>query len=260
MDDPRFPEENHKGGGDDDQKGQNQDLNWELFVNDASPEKCEPKSREIMCWVQSKMIKLGGIVASGVNISHSDNAVAVAALRLGITLLQHGNQDGQKLLYTYLVDSRDENFFASIEDTLNGANNYIKEWRLALKKQMEISTKSGTSKQKEDQKSGDPPPMDADTKACSANLSRGYLVLRYLQLCMEGHNQDFQNFIRQQPGNVVSYNLCTPMAELLATLAANLEFCFTHQYGVLFPLLRQLFSTMTEMLQGSCWLNQVTSF
>jgi len=241
-----------------------QEQNWENFVNDALPEKSEPK-REVYSWVQTKIVRLGGIVASGVNMSHPNPAVSSAALRLGVTLMQHGNREAQDILYEHLQTTRDTLFFGAVESVCVGAITAIKEWRLALKKQAEILSKQGTPanspvKREDSDETGSfqpPPPTDPDTKACASNLNQCFLMLRYLQLTMEGHYEPFQHYIREQPQNVKSYGLVVTMTELLTTISNSLEFCFANQYGVLFPLLRQLFACLTEMLQGSCYLNQV---
>jgi len=247
MEDPRDPD------------GLNQDSSWDDFVKDLPPKKSQPQ-RQMVEWVQTKVSSLGGIVAAGRFVYHADETVSIAALRLGITLLEHGNRTAQECLLKNLIQTQNDDFFWAFTDYINKACVAIKEWRVHLKKRalaQQLATRRSSHQVSQTHNGKGNGAPDSVEEATASILRDVSLALRFLQLCMEGHYLDFQNLLREQISNRISYNLLNSAADLLAVLDASLQFCFDNQYGTILPLLIQLCEFMTESMQGSCFPNQV---
>jgi len=234
-----------------------QDSSWDDFMQDRPPVKSKPQ-REVIEWVQSKVATLGGIVAAGENIKHPSATVSIAALRLGITLLESGNKKAQALLRKNLVETQNDEFFQAFEEYLSKACTTIKEWRTHLKKKAlaeQLRTRRGS--EKSTASATGPTAPDSEEENAMTVLNETSLALRFLQLTMEGHYEPFQDLLREQESNRVSFNLLNSATELLIVIEASLQFCFDNQYGNLLPLTIQLCEFMTESVQGSCFLNQL---
>jgi len=247
MDDPRDPE------------GLNQDEAWNDYVADRPPKKSEPQ-RQMVEWVQTKVNELGGIVAAGQAINHPVGPVSIAALRFGITLMEQGNKTAQTCLLKNLIESQNDSFFWKFSDYFSKACIAIKEWRVHLKKKVlaaeltsRRSAKGGSGGGAVQSANIEPDAVELATMACLKDVS---LALRFLQLSMEGHYLGFQNLLREQESNRVSYNILNSSTELLSVLEASLQFCFENKNSTIFPLFVQLLEFMTESMQGSCFPNQ----
>lgn len=85
-------------------------------------------------------------------------------------------------------------------------------------------------------------------------------VFRFLQLLCENHNNDFQNFLREQPENKMNHNLVGETLFLLDSLCGS----HTGLLGLLgnyittdsYSLIVQILETLTEYCQGPCHANQ----
>jgi len=240
-----------------DTAGSRQDASWEDYVVDQPPMKSNPH-RKVLGWVQDKISTLGGIIVAGEYISHADPTVSAAALRFGITLMEHGNRTAQATLLKHLVESQNHNFFCAFSDFFARACTAIKEWRTHINQKVladRLSTKrSGVTP------GGSMVPAsggaDLVQQNCAAVLKDASLALRFLQLCMEGHYHAFQDLVREQVSNQMSFNLLNSALGLLASLEASLQFSLNNKHGTILPLLVQLCEFLTETMQGSCFANQ----
>lgn len=96
-------------------------------------------------------------------------------------------------------------------------------------------------------------------------------LFRFLQLLCEGHNLEFQNYLRVQPGNntVVNTIICT--VDYLLRLQESIMDFYWHYSGKstvdaagkenfcrAINVAKQVFNTLTEYIQGPCVGNQLT--
>jgi hypothetical protein len=78
------------------------------------------------------------------------------------------------------------------------------------------------------------------------------IVIRFVQLLCEGHYDDMQNFMREQPGSEGNMNIVQDLMAYLAQIAKD-----RRRLLMMNPeLLQQVLNTLTEVMQGPCTLNQ----
>uniref|UniRef100_A0AC34RNW2 EF-hand domain-containing protein n=1 Tax=Panagrolaimus sp. JU765 TaxID=591449 RepID=A0AC34RNW2_9BILA len=96
-------------------------------------------------------------------------------------------------------------------------------------------------------------------------------LFRFLQLTCEGHNLDFQNYLRTQPGHTTSVNLINCTVDYLLRLQESVMDFYWHysskevideggkEYFLrAIQVCSQVFNTLTESIQGPCVGNQMT--
>lgn len=112
----------------------------------------------------------------------------------------------------------------------------------------------------------DPNPTDINNE----NAENTCKLFRFLQLLCEGHNLEFQNYLRTQSGNTATVNLIICTVDYLLRLQESVmdfywhysskefvdgagigEFCRAIKIG------SQVFNTLTESIQGPCPGNQL---
>ncbi|XP_037553482.1 ryanodine receptor 2-like [Nematolebias whitei] len=94
-------------------------------------------------------------------------------------------------------------------------------------------------------------------------------LFRFLQLLCEGHNSDFQNYLRTQTGNNTTVNIIIPTVDFLLRVQESISDFYWYYSGkdVIDPLgqrnfskatevAKQVFNTLTEYIQGPCTGNQ----
>ena len=79
-----------------------------------------------------------------------------------------------------------------------------------------------------------------------AAFSGATITLRFLQLTCEGHNLEFQEFLRDQHSNPVCYNLVADAVGLLMSLQLCLRFAIDNRVMDILPLLLQTINFITE--------------
>lgn len=84
------------------------------------------------------------------------------------------------------------------------------------------------------------------------NFGNLELLLRLVQLLCEGHNEEVQNYFRDQRDNVVSVNVVAEIAEVLDVISASED-------DLVLPVLCQTMFTLGELTTG-CADNQVAIF
>jgi len=84
------------------------------------------------------------------------------------------------------------------------------------------------------------------------NFGNLELLLRLVQLLCEGHNENVQNYFRDQRDNVVSVNVVAEIAEVLDVISASED-------DLVLPVLCQTMFTLGELTTG-CADNQVAIF
>lgn len=78
------------------------------------------------------------------------------------------------------------------------------------------------------------------------------LLIRVMQLMCEGHNEFMQNYLREQPDNLRSFDIVSSLAQYLAVLCSDIT-------PVTISVLIQVLETLIEVSQG-CEVNQKVIF
>uniref|UniRef100_A0A3Q3WQW7 Uncharacterized protein n=2 Tax=Mola mola TaxID=94237 RepID=A0A3Q3WQW7_MOLML len=94
-------------------------------------------------------------------------------------------------------------------------------------------------------------------------------LFRFLQLLCEGHNRDFQNFLRTQTGNTTTVNIIISTVDYLLRLQESISDFYWYYSGKdvidetgkvnfskALSVAKQIFNSLTEYIQGPCIGNQ----
>ncbi|MCP9259461.1 Ryanodine receptor 44F [Dirofilaria immitis] len=178
------------------------------------------------------------------------------ALQLGIHLLNGGNNKIQEMLIDYLQLKKDVRFFTSLAGLMNKCS------VLNLEMYERQIKAEGLG-------------MGAElASAANQNLNDSEFtcsLFRFLQLTCEGHNLEFQNYLRTQPGHTTSVNLINCTVDYLLRLQESVMDFYWHysskdvidesgkEYFLrAIHVCSQVFNTLTESIQGPCTGNQMT--
>eukprot|EP00760_Papus_ankaliazontas_P031379 PhM_4_TR5257/c0_g1_i1/m.41768 len=192
--------------------------------------------------------------------SFVDN-VARHALECGIALLDGGNRDVQRSLMSYFMSRSDEALFMAFSKRFRLATRQVVEVE-AHHREAQLSETFGTAKSKSMLSAtvrnvNQPFVLDGGAvlpvSIESNNLYNIREVMRFLQLFCEGHNTELQDYLREQPDNVHSYNLVKEtMTFLRHSLTVEVPSTF------MLEVMLQAFNTLTEYCQGPVPRNQLT--
>ncbi|XP_030626784.1 ryanodine receptor 3 [Chanos chanos] len=185
--------------------------------------------------------------------------MVTVTLKLGISILNGGNVLVQQKMLDYLKDKRDAGFFKSLSGLMQSCS---------------VLDLNAFERQNKAESLG------MVTEEGSVNVSeRGSKVLqndeftkdlfRFLQLLCEGHNDDFQNFLRTQTGNTTTVNIIISTVDYLLRLQESISDFYWYYSGkeVLdetgqinfskaLSVAKQIFNSLTEYIQGPCIGNQ----
>ncbi|XP_053702100.1 ryanodine receptor 3-like isoform X3 [Synchiropus splendidus] len=180
-------------------------------------------------------------------------------LKLGISILNGGNIVVQQKMLDYLKEKRDVGFFKSLSGLM-----------------MSCSVLDLNAFERQNKAEG----LGMVTEEGSINVSeRGSKVLqndeftkdlfRFLQLLCEGHNNDFQNFLRTQTGNTTTVNIIISTVDYLLRLQESISDFYWYYSGKevideagqrdfskALAVAKQVFNSLTEYIQGPCIGNQ----
>ncbi|XP_059908188.1 ryanodine receptor 3-like isoform X1 [Gadus macrocephalus] len=180
-------------------------------------------------------------------------------LKLGISILNGGNIVVQQKMLDYLKEKRDVGFFKSLSGLM-----------------MSCSVLDLNAFERQNKAEG----LGMVTEEGSINVSeRGSKVLqndeftkdlfRFLQLLCEGHNNDFQNFLRTQTGNTTTVNIIISTVDYLLRLQESISDFYWYYSGKdvmdeagqrnfskALAVAKQIFNSLTEYIQGPCIGNQ----
>lgn len=94
-------------------------------------------------------------------------------------------------------------------------------------------------------------------------------LFRFLQLLCEGHNNDFQNYLRTQTGNTTTINIIICTVDYLLRLQESISDFYWYYSGKdvieeqgkrnfskAMSVAKQVFNSLTEYIQGPCTGNQ----
>ncbi|XP_046719892.1 ryanodine receptor 1-like isoform X1 [Silurus meridionalis] len=186
-------------------------------------------------------------------------AMVSSTLKLGISILNGGNCDVQQRMLDYLKDKKDVGFFLSLQALmqtcsvldLNAFERQNKAEGLGM-----VSEEGTNMKLERDEKV-----MADDEFTCD--------LFRFLQLLCEGHNNDFQNYLRTQTGSTTTINVIICTVDYLLRLQESISDFYWYYSGKdiiddpgkrnfskAMTVAKQVFNSLTEYIQGPCTGNQ----
>ncbi|XP_038824388.1 ryanodine receptor 3-like [Salvelinus namaycush] len=190
--------------------------------------------------------------------------MVTCTLKLGISILNGGNVLVQQKMLDYLKEKRDAGFFKSLSGLMQSCS---------------VLDLNAFERQNKAEGLG----MVTDEGSSNLHLllspSQGSKVLtnddftkdlfRFLQLLCEGHNGDFQNFLRTQTGNTLTVNIIISTVDYLLRLQESISDFYWYYSGKdiideagqvnfskALAVAKQIFNSLTEYIQGPCIGNQ----
>ncbi|XP_075893569.1 ryanodine receptor 3 isoform X4 [Nelusetta ayraudi] len=184
--------------------------------------------------------------------------MVTCTLKLGISILNGGNVQVQQKMLDYLKEKRDAGFFKSLSGLMQSC-----------------SVLDLNAFERQNKAEG----LGMVTEEGSFHTKRGSKVLqndeftkdlfRFLQLLCEGHNGDFQNFLRTQTGNTTTVNIIISTVDYLLRLQESISDFYWYYSGKdviddtgkvnfskALAVAKQIFNSLTEYIQGPCIGNQ----
>uniref|UniRef100_A0A8C6K2C8 Uncharacterized protein n=1 Tax=Melopsittacus undulatus TaxID=13146 RepID=A0A8C6K2C8_MELUD len=178
--------------------------------------------------------------------------MVAATLKLGIAILNGGNSTVQQKMLDYLKDKKDVGFFQSLAGLMQSCSvldlNAFERQNKA--EGLGMVTEEGSEKVMQD-----------DEFTCD--------LFRFLQLLCEGHNSDFQNYLRTQTGNNTTVNIIISTVDYLLRVQESISDFYWYYSGKdvideqgqrnfskAIQVAKQVFNTLTEYIQGPCTGNQ----
>ncbi|OXB83885.1 UNVERIFIED_CONTAM: hypothetical protein H355_009369 [Colinus virginianus] len=170
--------------------------------------------------------------------------MVVETLKLGIAILNGGNTIVQQKMLDYLKEKKDAGFFQSLSGLMQSCRQNKAEG-------LGMVTEEGTREKvlQHDEFTRD--------------------LFRFLQLLCEGHNNDFQNYLRTQMGNTTTVNIIISTVDYLLRLQESISDFYWYYSGKdvidesgqrnfskALAVTKQIFNSLTEYIQGPCIGNQ----
>ncbi|XP_065312718.1 ryanodine receptor-like isoform X2 [Gordionus sp. m RMFG-2023] len=184
----------------------------------------------------------------------SSEIIMKRTLELGISILKGGNTDIQRRMLKYLQEKKDVDFFTSTSSLISRST---------------VLDLEGFERNIKAESLG----VDLSDSIAGKNMEDYELtraLFRFLQLLCEGHNLNFQNYLRTQIGNTTTVNIVVCTVDYLLRLQESIMDFYWHYSGkssidklgvMLFTrgieVSKQVFNTLTEMIQGPCLYNQL---
>ncbi|CAM4712692.1 unnamed protein product [Leuciscus chuanchicus] len=179
--------------------------------------------------------------------------MVASTLKLGIAILNGGNSTVQQKMLDYLKDKRDVGFFQSLAGLMQSCSvldlNAFERQNKA--EGLGMVTEEGSGEKV----------MQDDEFTCD--------LFRFLQLLCEGHNSDFQNYLRTQTGNNTTVNIIISTVDYLLRVQESISDFYWYYSGKdvideqgqrnfskAINVAKQVFNTLTEYIQGPCTGNQ----
>uniref|UniRef100_A0ABM5FAI2 Ryanodine receptor 3 n=1 Tax=Pogona vitticeps TaxID=103695 RepID=A0ABM5FAI2_9SAUR len=185
--------------------------------------------------------------------------MVVETLKLGIAILNGGNPVVQQKMLDYLKEKKDAGFFQSLSGLMQSCSvldlNAFERQNKA--EGLGMVTEEGTLIVRE--RGEKVLQNDEFTKD----------LFRFLQLLCEGHNNDFQNYLRTQMGNTTTVNIIISTVDYLLRLQESISDFYWYYSGKdvidesgqrnfskALAVTKQIFNSLTEYIQGPCIGNQ----
>ncbi|XP_072293061.1 ryanodine receptor 2 [Eucyclogobius newberryi] len=174
-------------------------------------------------------------------------------LKLGIALLNGGNANVQQRMLEYLKAKQDVDFFQSLARLMCTCS---------------VLDLNAFERQNKAEGLG----MAMDERSVGIAIPDNDVtcdLFRFLQLLCEGHNSDFQNYLRTQTGNNMTVNIIISTVDYLLRLQESISDFYWYYSGKAaidvqgqlnfsnaIKVAKQVFNTLTEYIQGPCTGNQ----
>ncbi|KAL1264893.1 hypothetical protein QQF64_005248, partial [Cirrhinus molitorella] len=185
--------------------------------------------------------------------------MVASTLKLGIAILNGGNSTVQQKMLDYLKDKRDVGFFQSLAGLMQSCSvldlNAFERQNKAEGLGMVTEEGSVITHERGEKV------MQDDEFTCD--------LFRFLQLLCEGHNSDFQNYLRTQTGNNTTVNIIISTVDYLLRVQESISDFYWYYSGKdvideqgqrnfskAINVAKQVFNTLTEYIQGPCTGNQ----
>uniref|UniRef100_A0A8D2LE34 Ryanodine receptor 1 n=1 Tax=Varanus komodoensis TaxID=61221 RepID=A0A8D2LE34_VARKO len=180
-------------------------------------------------------------------------AMVSSTLKLGISILNGGNEEVQQKMLDYLKEKREVGFFQSVQ---------------ALMQTCSVLDLNAFERQNKAEGLGMVTEEGTREKVMADDLFTQDLF-RFLQLLCEGHNNDFQNYLRTQTGNTNTINIIICTVDYLLRLQESISDFYWYYSGKdviddqgkrnfskAMAVAKQVFNSLTEYIQGPCTGNQ----
>uniref|UniRef100_A0A803U0V5 Ryanodine receptor 2 n=1 Tax=Anolis carolinensis TaxID=28377 RepID=A0A803U0V5_ANOCA len=191
--------------------------------------------------------------------SRTMGPMVAATLKLGIAILNGGNSTVQQKMLDYLKDKKDVGFFQSLAGLMQSCSvldlNAFERQNKAEGLGMVTEEGSVITHERGEKV------MQDDEFTCD--------LFRFLQLLCEGHNSDFQNYLRTQTGNNTTVNIIISTVDYLLRVQESISDFYWYYSGKdvideqgqrnfskAIQVAKQVFNTLTEYIQGPCTGNQ----
>ncbi|ETE62254.1 Ryanodine receptor 1, partial [Ophiophagus hannah] len=174
-------------------------------------------------------------------------AMVSSTLKLGISILNGGNEDVQQKMLDYLKEKREVGFFQSVQ---------------ALMQTCSVLDLNAFERQNKAEGLGMVTEEGTREKVMSDDLFTQDLF-RFLQLLCEGHNNDFQNYLRTQTGNTTTINIIICTVDYLLRLQESISDFYWYYSGKdviddqgkrnfskAMAVAKQVFNSLTEYIQA----------
>ncbi|KAM9380915.1 ryanodine receptor 3 [Phaethornis superciliosus] len=185
--------------------------------------------------------------------------MVVETLKLGIAILNGGNTIVQQKMLDYLKEKKDAGFFQSLSGLMQSCSvldlNAFERQNKA--EGLGMVTEEGTLIVRE----------RGEKVLQHDEFTRD--LFRFLQLLCEGHNNDFQNYLRTQMGNTTTVNIIISTVDYLLRLQESISDFYWYYSGKdvidesgqrnfskALAVTKQIFNSLTEYIQGPCVGNQ----
>uniref|UniRef100_A0A7M4FM49 Ryanodine receptor 3 n=1 Tax=Crocodylus porosus TaxID=8502 RepID=A0A7M4FM49_CROPO len=185
--------------------------------------------------------------------------MVIETLKLGIAILNGGNTIVQQKMLDYLKEKKDAGFFQSLSGLMQSCSvldlNAFERQNKA--EGLGMVTEEGTLIVRE----------RGEKVLQYDEFTRD--LFRFLQLLCEGHNNDFQNYLRTQMGNTTTVNIIISTVDYLLRLQESISDFYWYYSGKdviddsgqrnfskALAVTKQIFNSLTEYIQGPCIGNQ----
>ncbi|BES99791.1 ryanodine receptor [Nesidiocoris tenuis] len=179
--------------------------------------------------------------------------MVMKTLQLGISVLRGGNLDIQMGMLNHLKEKKDVGFFTSIAGLMNSCS-------VLDLDAFERNTKAEGLGVGSEGAAGEKNMHDAEF-TCT--------LFRFIQLTCEGHNLEWQNYLRTQAGNTTTVNVVICTVDYLLRLQESIMDFYWHysskelidpagkaNFFKAIGVASQVFNTLSEVIQGPCTQNQ----
>ncbi|XP_063078860.1 ryanodine receptor 3-like isoform X3 [Engraulis encrasicolus] len=185
--------------------------------------------------------------------------MVTGTLKLGISILNGGNVIVQQKMLDYLKEKRDAGFFKSLSGLMQACS--VLDLN-AFERQNKAESLGMVSEEGS---------INASEKASKVLQNDDFTkdLFRFLQLLCEGHNSDFQNYLRTQTGNTMTVNIIISTVDYLLRLQESISDFYWYYSGKdvmdeagqfnfskALSVAKQVFNSLTEYIQGPCIGNQ----